>query len=520
MTALDVREGQGFILRHRELLALLLLNLLIKGFLLIETDVVSNDGPTYLNLSRHFLDGNLAWREALRGLYHFYAALVAILSLLVPGNAVDSLINAGQILSAIFSMLAVIPFYLLVEKVWSARAAFWGALAFCVAPGLNKYAVDVMRDPGYLLFFLSALYFGWLFIERQRVRFLLTALVFSGLAYLFRVEGFFLLPLLFLWAFLSSFWQRRGEKWLVQGLLLVLIVCGVVGTVVWYLHTDIGKMSRYGEISDGVSSLTKGELFEYNPELKKILDESGRQLPGAAHANDFFSIVKRHIRTIYFLGLVFLVAEVTWLPFFLLAIGGVVMALRREDANWYFLSFIVVYLALGFFYNMQQNYLEERYVYSLVVLLLAYAGYGLALLLEMVHKRWYGGVAVALTFLLVVGPTTIEAVKYRRKWQSHPYKEAGGWLAAQSDIKEARLLASERKIPFYAGKYDNYSQISFDIHQISELGVNLMEYDYIAIEGGKDYDKNIVGFDNFKLVKLVESDRYTAVIYKKNRYVP
>lgn len=515
MTILTVSEGQGFIQRHKELLALLLINLLLKGFLLSETDVVSNDGPTYLNLSRHFLDGNLAYREAFRGDYYFYAALVALFSMLVPGNAVASLINAGQILSAVFSVLAVIPFYLLVGKVWSARAAFWGGLVFCVAPGINKYAVDVMRDPGYLLCFLTALYFGWIFVERHCVLPLLGAAIASSLAILFRVEGVFLVPLLLFWGSFSFFRQGLGGRWLVRGLLVILVVGGVGGALAWYLCSNAGALSRYGEIAAVTGKITTGELFSYSPELKKILDEAGRQLPGAVSANDFFAIAKNHIRTIYFLGLIFLVVKVTWLPCFLLAVSGVVMTLRRGRASWYFPSFMVTYLLLGFFYNMQQNYLEERYIYSVVVLLLAYAGYGLVLLLEKSRERWFSGMVVVLALFLVVVPAILQTVKERRKWQSHTFMEAGLWLAAQPDIEGARLLANERKVPYYAGKYDNYSPVLFDIHQMSSAGASLLDYDYITIESGADYKDKIVELENFKIVKQLESDRYVAVIYKK-----
>lgn len=518
MTGLDFRAGQGFSQRHKELLALLLLNLVLKGFLLSETDVVSNDGPTYLNISKHFLDGNLACREAFRGDYHFYAALVALFSMLVPGNAVDSLINAGQILSTIFSVLAVVPFYLLVEKVWSARAAFWGALAFCVAPGINKYAVDVMRDPGYLLCFLTALYFGWLFMERPRVVPLLGAVITSGFAFLFRIEGLLLMPLLFFWAVFLAFREGRDGRWLVRGLLVILIMGGVGGALAWYLQSDAGTLSRYGGIATGTGKVATGEFYNYNPELKKILDDAGRQLPGTANDNDFFSIVKNHIRTIYFLGLVVLVAEVTWPPFFLLAVIGIAMAWRRGCVSWYFLSIVMAYLALGFFYNMQRNYLEERYVYSVVVLLLAYAGYGLALLLEKVSDHRYGGVALAMIFLLGAVPASLQSVKNRRKWQSHPFKEAGLWLAAQPDIQEARLMANERKIPFYAGKFNGYSALPTHLEGPPIQEHFFADIDYIAIESGTEIDDKYMDIEGFKLVKKAVSDRYSAVIYKRTAY--
>lgn len=508
-------EQQGFVCRYRGLIILFALTLVLKVSLLIGTDVVSNDGPTYLNISKQFLDGKLKFTDALRGGYHFYAAAVAIFSKLIPGDAVASLINAGQILAALFSALSIIPFYLLMENIWSSRQAFWGGLIFCVAPGINKYAVDVMRDPGYLLFFLLALYLGWLFMARHRLS-LMAGVVFSVfLALMFRAEAFLLAPLLFMWA--TSAFLRRGRPGnvMLRGMLVVVVIACLGGAVMWYLRSDIGQASRYGEIVGRVSKLAKGEVVGYGPELKKILDSAGRQLEGSAFGNDFFAVVKNHIRTIYLLGVVTLVAKVTWLPFFLLALIGIAWSVRNKSCSWYLLSFLGAYLALGYFYNMQRNFLEERYVYSVVVMLYAHAGYAIAGFQEKCALRVANAPAWILVFSLVAVPATIEAFKDQRKWRSYPFKEAGLWLAAQPGIQQARLVANEQKIPYYAGKFDGYSALPFDVGQMAGKGASLSDYDYVAIEAGDDYKEKIVDLDNFRIVKRVESDRYIAVVYKK-----
>lgn len=501
--------------RYKGLLVLFALTLALKVIMLMGTEVVSNDGPTYLNVSKQFLDGNLGFRDAFRGGYYFYPALIAVLSRLLPGNTVDSLINAGQLLSMLFSILAIIPFYLLVEKIWSAHAAFWGGLIFCVAPGINKYSVDVMRDPGYICFYLTALCLGWMFMETHRFRFLLGALLSVGLAYLFRVEGFLLVPLVLLWCAGSFVRQGRLGNAMLRSLLVLAVIAGLAGGVAWYLRSDAGQASRYAEIAGGVGELASGEIFGYSPDLKEVLDNPALNLVGSAHKNDFFAIVKDHIRIIYFLGVVTLTATVTWTPFFLLALLGLVNSSRDKNQSWYLLGFMVAYLVLGYVYNLRRNFLEERYIYSVALVLYAYAGYAIARGLEKYAPRMAKKLIWALLIALVTVPATMQTFKDQRKWRSYPFKEAGLWLAAQPDIQQARVLANERKIPFYAGKYDNYSPISFNIEQIAGQGSSLAGYDYITIETGDDYKDKVVELDNFKIVKKVESDRYVAIVYKK-----
>lgn len=186
-----------------------MVSLLLSAWCVYLDNVVNNDGILYLRGAELIADGD--WQGAV-ALYKwpFYALLIAAVQ---PISGLNFEYTA-HILNAIFAAITVVTFISIAREAGGDKKVMVAAaVVVLLYPGLNEYRSFVIRDAGYLAFYLLSLL---LFIKDSKApRAWLTAgwIVAILVASLFRIEGFvflFALLLLRLWQQARSVSVRVG----------------------------------------------------------------------------------------------------------------------------------------------------------------------------------------------------------------------------------------------------------------------------------------------------------------------
>ena len=156
----------------------------ISALIALSDKAINNDGLLYISAAQQFASGHL--KEGL-SLYPMplYSFLITIVHFLI-----SDWVLAARLISLIFLILTIIPLYLISKDLFDKRIAFWGCLAFVLAPLPTSWVVYVTRGPVFIFFFAWAVYCALKAIRHKKPGFfVLTAVFVDALTYLWGVKA-------------------------------------------------------------------------------------------------------------------------------------------------------------------------------------------------------------------------------------------------------------------------------------------------------------------------------------------
>jgi len=108
---------------------------------------INNDGLLYISAAQQFASGHFKEGLALypMPLYSFFITIVHFL--------ISDWVLAARLISLLFLVLTIIPLYLVSRDLFDNRIAFWGCLAFALAPLPNSWVAYATRGPVFIFFF-------------------------------------------------------------------------------------------------------------------------------------------------------------------------------------------------------------------------------------------------------------------------------------------------------------------------------------------------------------------------------
>jgi hypothetical protein len=208
-------------------------SLVLSAWCLFLDNVINNDAVLYLRAAELLANG--AWQAAIT-LYKWplYSLLIAAVHI-ITGLSFD---HAAYVLNAALTALTVVVFVSLVGEVGGNRRVVIASIFVVLFyAGLNKYRPMVIRDHGYLAFYLWSLF---LYVKNMKNPKLATTLGWVAtmtIAALFRLEAFVLLAALVLfhsWRRVTSLSRK-----------LALIVISAIGAflllsaLAWWLFGGV-----------------------------------------------------------------------------------------------------------------------------------------------------------------------------------------------------------------------------------------------------------------------------------------
>jgi 4-amino-4-deoxy-L-arabinose transferase-like glycosyltransferase len=433
--------------RMPELLLVLGLSAALKVFVALNDVVVNADAVLFLAAARELASGHLAEGLAICPL-PAYSALIAAVQQLIPDGVL-----AARALNVAASVLTLIPICLLTSDLFGRRAAFWAGIALALCPQHNEMAIEVIRDPLYILCVAwAACLMARGLLHRRRWP-LAAGLLCAWLAVLFRAEGLILLAVsLGLLLAAGCFWRdhrRLAFEALGWGALPALAGVGMLLGGFW----PQGLTNRLDEVWLRIQDWRNLAFLDNYDRIYDALKlaESQASKVGA----EFFGIARRHIAVIYLLGLLGDLARALF-PVYLLPLLAGLRARVPRPLGWGLLVLAGAQMLTGYISLLQIDYLSARHLMPAAVLLFPWVGRGTEALVNWMLERRWGLVAAPLVVALLFAVPAFKSGAAPRR-EDRAIARTGTWLQEHSELQEARLATNDWRLHLYIDREAPYA---------------------------------------------------------------
>lgn len=492
------------------LLALIFLSIVVNALIINASDVVNPDGIRYFNAADQLMQGNVAAafaHEKMLG-YVFTLGLFHLL--------IDDWFLAGQILSATFLSLSIVPLYALAKDWFEPKAALWACLGFIVLPAANGLAIKVVKDAPFLFFFLLALWFGHKAFAALRLDSVVATFVFTVVAAQFRFEAVIFLIVYFFWMLFRALFKPEERRIAVRGVLIYFVVstCCIVSLLglLWTDVVDIALLkSVWARFSEHYLSVS---LFDNYHAIYNHLKSVERNFPGGQWTNDFFELARYSMPLIYLIGL-FQILAVTVFPVNLVPLLWGLHSINFRDTRYALLfSTLFSYITMAYLYMVSRNFLAERYLMVVVVMLLPLAGYGFERLrLQLAvsrFRRLAAAVAVVMLVCLPLYKSYADATSGKLE-----IRQAGEWLQENRNLVRQRMISSDERIPFYAGLLRGSYDVFPDGGQYDpEEMARACGCDLLVLDTATQSAEHAPAFTRYVLIKEFRGENIEVLIYE------
>ncbi len=493
------------------LVALLVLSLLIKALIICGTDVVNPDAVRYANSAHQILDGDLS------AAFQHEKMLLFSLTLAAARLLVGDWILAGQLISAVFLTLTLIPLYLLTKDLFGSRAAIWASAAFILLPSLNELTSKVVKDAPFLFFITLALWLGQRALVNQRLGFFFASCGCAFAAAMFRLEGLLFLCIYFIWLIYQVLFRPVARPAAIRGLLVyvfipvsaLIIMSGLLMAgfrEIGFLETVWQRLSQpYFQFDvTSVHNAIYGHL--------KTVEES---FPGGQWGHDFFEIARYNILIIYLIGLLQALIAAIFPVFVVPLFLGVRDAGRCECNPGVLIWTLAAYLGMVYFFIVTRNFLSGRYLLVVVVMLLPFVGHGFERLKAKLSAFRFQKISIAVIVVLFIGLPIYKSFADTRNEKAE-IRLAGEWLKQNQDILRQRIVTTDERIPFYAGlmrnDYDMFPDgMRQDFEQYAQANGNSLIVLGMSLRNGEKPPS----LGDYILAKEFYGDKKVILVYSK-----
>jgi hypothetical protein len=273
---------------------------------------------------------------------------------------------------------------------------------------------------------------------------------------MFRLEGLLFLFIYIIWLIYQVLFRSVARPAAIRGLLVyvfipisaLVIISGLLMAgflEIGLLETVWRRFSHHYFQFD--MTTVHGAIYDH---LKSV-EES---FPGGQWGHDFFEISRYNILIIYLVGLLqALIAAI--FPIYVVPLYAGLQDAGRCDGNPGVLIWtLVAYLGMVYFFLVTRNFLSERYLLIVVVMLLPFVGHGFERLNARLSAFRFQKISLAIFALLFIGLPIYKSFADTRNEKTE-IRLAGEWLKHSQYILRQRMVTTDERIPFYAGLMRN-----------------------------------------------------------------
>lgn len=421
----------------------------VRFYLAFFSNIITPDGLMYIKTARLIELGES--KKLMEFTFiHLYPYLVLLAHKIFPDWE-----TAGRMVSVLMGSLAVIPLFLLTKSMFGLRIASITALFYIINPRLADYSADVLREPVFWFFSITALWLAWEGISRGNLIWMILSNVSTALAAFARIEGiavFVMILLWIIWYFLKS---KRDPKRLFLYLFIYIFTFPVLLLPFIFIFSETFAKWDFG------FTLMKIWLL--------ITSKSSEALelpPDTIHAVrpelvTFLELAKSHRYVIFISDILLKLVKSLNVVFFFLALIGIFgrknVAYSKNEipvAIWFGVFFLTAFL-----YIIKVYYFSTRHGTLLAFPMLIWAGIGFLELKEQICswiKKIYPSasltkhmtVILVFAILIAILPKTLSPGGYEKR----ELKGAGIYLKAKG--YSGVIFAGEPglyRVAFYAG---------------------------------------------------------------------
>jgi 4-amino-4-deoxy-L-arabinose transferase-like glycosyltransferase len=504
--------------RH-PLLLLLLLSVGIKTALLMTARVINPDGVLYFAAANEILLGHLA--ESLT--YYVMPAYPMLLAL--ARSIVPDWVLAARIVSILAVVLALLPVYHGTKMVFGKRAAFWSGFLFAVWPMANDLALDSIRGPVYLLFFLAFICCSIRSIDDGPGRFSALAMGSALAAILLRIEGIVLIPL-----FLGTFVFLAVKNRRARGALLawfclwgaLFLAAGALLVFMSGVHNPLG-FNRIGQVWMQIRDIASLKFLDHYFDIYRWLAHQESVGPFSEGGQNLLAIVRHYMPVIYGLGALETLVKVVFPPFLVPILLGFTAS---RPGTGYLKLVLFTYLLMLLYIHISTDMVTKRLFVAPAALLLVWAGPGMQRLAAIPARTRIQRIALLILIVLIVASPFYRIIDENSD-NDTTIKMAGSWLKheiAAGKVSPEGILSGDARIDFYArgiAGFREYWQDSIVVHGLLANG-NLQGLEQLATEKKKmfvalRYPKGKGTppvFKRYRLLKTIRGSSRVLYVFK------
>jgi 4-amino-4-deoxy-L-arabinose transferase-like glycosyltransferase len=501
------RENNSFFQseRRHDLVILLLLSASLKAILSLSVGVINpDDGVIYITAAQKLAGG--AFKEAL-SIYGMplYPLLITLTHYVIP-----NWIAAARVISIFSSVLTIIPLYLLTKELFYRQAAVWACAAFALLPLSNHWSVGVLRDPLFLFFLAWSIYFANRAItSRKSIHFLLSSLtcLFSILC---RLEGLILYIFYALYIFCLFLQRSQDRNGLLKGM-LVYIAPPLLVFILFSLNTKWPPtFNRMDIVILKINEIINLKFVDRYIGIYNQLKDFEIATAKANKWQNLIEIVRHYMPVIYLIGLLEEYFKALFPPYLIPLVVGVWKG--RNRSNIFIILFTACYLLSLYYHMISINSIRERYLLTPAFLLHPFIGVGLDRLYIYAKKSSRRRL---FTILFVIFFALLPVYKFSRiTWnQDSVLLEAGEWLATVPQFQSAKIITTDRRIPFYSGRgIDQTHYNDRNYFTMEKLALH-KSFDLLIIKTSKTSENSRPGLKKFIKVKEFVGTKDIVNIY-------
>jgi hypothetical protein len=334
-------------------------------------------------------------------------------------------------------------------------------------------------------------------------------------AALFRLEAVLFLAVYFLWLLSRWLFSEDDRAIAKTGLnyylaVPVISLCIILGFFVsgaYDAEIVNNVWSRFSKHYLYIDVL--GSYFTIYNHLKSV----ERNFLGGQWTNDFFEIARHNLLLIYFIGMLQKLLAALF-PVYLVPLYFGVKGVQAQGRNLGLLvSTILAYLAMAYYFLVTRNFLAERYLMIVVVMLLPFAGHGFEQIRNRLTLTHWPKTAMAIV-VVFFGCLPLYKSFEDTHHEKLELRLAGEWLQEHRDVVAQRMIANDERIPFYAGlmrgSYDYIPEgEEQDFESIAMASGDTLLALYVSLREAED----LHAFANYRLVEEFRGDKKVVLVY-------
>jgi len=446
-------------------IGMVLANILVSAWCIYRDPVINNDAITYLAISEQFVAGQ--WDQIFDYYsWPFYSIFVAITAKILFLDVE----TAAYVLNTLFATLMTLAFVSIVSELSNnnKKIILIAAVIIILFPSINKYRPFIIRDFGYLCFYLWSLFFIFRFSTTLNKKHLIGWLACASISCLFRFEGivFLLIAPYFLLLFVAK--KIPNRRAILTSLSLVIILA-CLSLLIWYINDKYNAMIEMAKLTgqdiDGVT-----DLF--------FLNIDHRLKGEALTALSFFGVVMSNIGDVFYE--LFRRMAIFYLIFAIYAyVTHIAFKVPLTRRIW--LVYVIANLIVLIGFSMYNNFLVSRYTMATALTLLILAPFTINRIFDsFTHATAIKKFGISLIFILLAG---ISLDRLNMDTTKNHIKQAGVWLT-ENTAEDAKVFSNNKLLIYYAdqGIQADLSSMYGFYPMIKRMVNNKIRYyDYIAL---------------------------------------
>lgn len=390
---------------------------------------------------------------------------------------------AAYFLDAIFTMVSVLAFILIIKQVGGNKRVQWFAAAvILLSHEFNSVREYIIRDHGFWAGYLLSILFLLRCLEKPTWKTALAWSISLIVATLFRIEGaIFLLAMPFVvWLYPRYTLAQRAGIFCRLNLSLVVILVGLASWLLLNPQQTLDKLGRVAEVTNQFQQAFSLMAERYRA-VSTALAQNVLPMESAKHAGFVLALLMVSWYVVSLIGNLSLVYAVLVVYAWTRRLGHF-----KQAALLVLFGYLLINLIVTSAFFAERLFLSKRYILAFSLVWMVWVPFALDDLWQRRHVLSYRlGFAAAAFFILISSAGGIFDFGYSKTY----VKEAGVWLA-QHVPNNASLYANDYQLMYYSNHFGD--QI-FALEKTDNYPNNIAQghwkqYDYIALRLAKQND--------------------------------